>query len=84
MSRHLNIVAYINKKYTIEKDAFETANSTLNKLLQEKLGLSINDLPNTVDVFDTQCEAEILIKNKQYNEAADLLLKFVENNDIFF
>jgi hypothetical protein len=84
MSNRRNITAYISKKYTIEKNAFDTATSTLNKLIQDKIGLTIDDLPDTPDMYDIRCEASTLIKSKQYENAADVLINFVEDSNNLF
>lgn len=77
----INIASYLNKRYSREQDAKETATHALSKLLEGKFGLTIDDLPETPEMYDALVEAEELIQEQNFDAAASVLTDYVNECD---
>ena len=79
-----NLIPYITQKYKNDRDSLQTARHALNKLLQTKYSLTIDDIPQSYDVYDALSDASVCIEANNFSAAAIVLSEFVENNGPLF
>jgi len=80
MKDNNSIAPYIYKKYKIDNDADDTAKCALNKILQSRFALSIDDVPDTYDLFDTLQDASAAISAENYELAANILTEYINEH----